>query len=161
MSDAPTPLGVERITVEESRVDIVVGVDAGFEIRTSAYPEAVASILELLPGLSRHRCECGSAHGIERELADTELPHLLEHVVLELMVLAGSPRTLAGCTTWDFKRDGKGVFHVRIEYDDDLVALGAVREGIEFVNTAVEGEDLPDISSVLEELKRFRGVPTD
>ena len=109
MSDPETPLSVERVTVGEKSVEIVVRASSERGFRTRAYPQAVEIVLSTLPGLARHRCECGSAHGIEAELRDTELPHLLEHVILELMVLSGSPRTLAGRTTWDFGRDGRGV----------------------------------------------------
>ena len=54
-------------------------------LRTSALSRVLPdAALERWPELVRHRCECGSAHGIAAELADTELPHLLEHVALEL-----------------------------------------------------------------------------
>jgi hypothetical protein len=130
-------------------------------MRTSGHPEVVADITRALPGLRRHRCECGSNHGFERELEDTELPHMLEHVALELMVLAGSPRTLEGRTTWDFQRDGAGVFDVAIEYDDDLVALAAVREGTLLVNAALGGDELPDVGAIAKELCALREVPAD
>jgi hypothetical protein len=161
VSDPETPLSVERVTVGEKSVEIVVRASSERGFRTRAYPQAVEIVLSTLPGLARHRCECGSAHGIEAELRDTELPHLLEHVILELMVLSGSPRTLAGRTTWDFKRDGRGVFNVSIEYDDDLVALGAVRTGTDVVSAAVAGETLPDMEHVVTQLRGLRSVPAD
>jgi hypothetical protein len=118
-------------------------------------------LLESLPGLRRHRCESGKAHGFERELADTELPHVLEHTALELMVLAGSPRTLSGSTTWDFGRDGRGVFRVEIEYDDDLVALGALRSATDLVNSALGGGSVLDIAAVAANLSSLRATRAD
>jgi len=93
--------------------------------RTSSAPGIAEEIVRTHPGLRRHRCECGSAHGIEAELADTETAHLVEHVALELMALNGAPRTLRGETSWDFKSDGRGVFRVRLGYD---LRAGAPRE---------------------------------
>jgi hypothetical protein len=131
---ASEALTVERIAVGAERITAHVRVAQGCALRTAAFPGIADSILELLPDLVRHRCECGSARGIVAELADTELPHLLEHVALELMARAGSPRSLRGETTWDFATDGRGVFRVSLEYDDDLVALAALREGTGIVN---------------------------
>lgn len=131
-------LSVERVTVGEGRVEALVRVDAGGPLRTSAMPGLSQDVLRLLPGIVRHRCECGSAHGIAAELGDTELAHLLEHVALELMALSGSPRSLRGETVWDFAKDGHGVFRVALEYDDDLVALGALGEAARIVNRLVD-----------------------
>lgn len=84
-------------------------------MRTSSVPALADAILEALPGLVRHPCECGSAHGIAAELGDTEMPHLIEHVALELLAVSGAPRReLYGHTTWNFARDGAGVFHVSL-----------------------------------------------
>jgi cyanophycin synthetase len=99
-------------------------------MRTSVVPDLAEKALALLPGLARHTCENGFAHGIAAELADTETPHLLEHVAFELMALSGSPRSLRGETAWDFSADGRGVFRVRLGYDDDLVVLGALRAAV-------------------------------
>ena len=125
-------------------------------LRTAAVPHLAESLRQLLPGLSRHRCECGSAHGILQELADTETPHLLEHVVLELMALSGSPRELGGETSWDFAADGPGVFRVRLAYDDDLIALGALDIGLALVNELLEGEPPPGVEREVERLQELR-----
>jgi hypothetical protein len=150
------PLVVERAEVGGSHVDARVRVTAPQWMRTSATPGLADAVLALLPGLIRHRCECGSAHGIRQELADTETPHLLEHVALELMVLAGSPRDLGGETTWDFSADGPGVFRVRIGFDDDLVALGALERGAALVNALLAGERPAATEQVASELRELR-----
>lgn len=110
-------------------------------LRTSAFTDVSSRTLARFPDLVRHRCECGSARGIRAELSDTETPHLLEHVALELMVSEGAPRTLSGHTLWDFGRDGRGVFRVVLGYSDtdsgfcapDL-ARRALHAGVTFVN---------------------------
>jgi hypothetical protein len=134
-----------------------VRVDAGFPLRTSSVPRLPQEVLRLLPGILRHRCECGSAHGIASELHDTELAHLLEHVALELMALSGSPRSLRGETVWDFAKDGHGVFRVALEYDDDLVALGALGEAAKIVNRLADDTAAPvDIPSSVARLSAVR-----
>jgi cyanophycin synthetase len=148
---------VQQVTVGAERVSALVRIVEGHPLRSSSVPGLAEDVLLMLPGLVRHRCECGSARGIVAELADTELPHLLEHVALELMALAGSPRSLRGETTWDFTADGHGVFRVALEYDDDLVALGALREAATVVNALVEGDDgAVDVVAAAARLARVR-----
>ena len=139
-----TPLVIERVEVADTTVDALVRVTDPHWMRTSVVDGLATTVLCLLPGLRRHRCDCGSAHGIRQELTDTETPHLLEHVALELMALSGSSRDLRGETVWDFAADGRGVFRVRIGYDDDRVAVGALERGLDFVNALLVGEDAPD-----------------
>lgn len=152
----------ESVEVGPQVVDATVRVADPAFARTSAVPTLSPRALELLPGLRRHTCENGSAHGIAAELADTETPHLLEHVAFELMAMAGSPRTLRGETVWDFERDGAGVYHVRLAYDDDLVALGALKSATSVVewlmDTVAEPDGLtrPDLDAITRGLRVVR-----
>lgn len=150
-------LAIESVHVGPTRVEAVVRVPDGAPTRTSEASGLAERALELLPGLAKHTCENGSHHGIAAELADTETPHLLEHVAFELMALTGSPRTLHGETAWDFSADGRGVYRVRLDYDDDLVALGALREGTGIVEwlLAPSGEG-PDVDDVVLRLSGLR-----
>jgi hypothetical protein len=147
---------IERVEVGASRIEAVVCVPDPAHLRTTAYPGLASRAIALLPGLVRHRCECGSAHGIEAELADTEMAHLLEHVALELAALAGSPRDLRGDTSWDFARDGRGVFHVSLEFDDDLVVLGALTAAAGMVDGLLGRAELPDVATLVEGLRAQR-----
>lgn len=158
-------LRLERIDVGPLRVEAVVRVAEQKFARTAAIPQLADRVLELLPGLSRHSCENGSAHGIAAELADTETPHLLEHIAFELMALSGSPRTLKGETAWDFSADGAGVYRVRLAYDNDLVALGALKAGAGIVEwlfagatpeTGVGSTKAPDVDALVQTLRRLR-----
>ena len=155
-------LRFENVEVGPEVVDATVRVANPAFARTTAVPSLAPRALELLPGLRRHSCENGSAHGIAAELADTETPHLLEHVAFELMALAGSPRSLRGETAWDFSADGAGVYHVRLAYDDDLVALGALKAATGVVEwlmgTAMQsdGSTRPDVDSIVRDLRALR-----
>lgn len=83
--------------------------------QTKGYPEIAGYLLEKLPGLNSHNCESGKPRSMATELKDTELAHLIEHVTLEYIVLAGAPRLLCcGETGWNHAVDGSGVYRVRI-----------------------------------------------
>ena len=142
-------------------VDATVRVADPAYARTSSTPDLAVRVLELMPGLRRHTCENGSAHGVAAELADTETPHLLEHIAVELMAMAGSPRSLRAETTWDFSADGAGVYHVRLAYDDDLVALGALKSAAGIVEWLMAtGESpapaRPAVGGIVESLRARR-----
>lgn len=150
---------VGRIEVGDERLEALVTVTDPILMRTSSVPNVASRILGLLPGLARHSCQNDSDLSFSREFRDTETPHLLEHVTIELMALSGSPRSLRGRTTWDFALDGHGVFRVSIEYDDDIVALGALKESIGIVDWVMTDSDArPDVASSVERLRRLRGT---
>lgn len=137
-----TLLVIDRIDVSERALEALVRVDPE-RIRTSDVPQLPERILSALPGLARHRCENDTGARFVDEARDTELAHLLEHVTFELMAQSGSPRTLKGETVWDFPRDGRGVFRVKLEFDCDLVALAALKEAKSLLELA-SAEDVAD-----------------
>ena len=64
-----------------------------------------------------------------------------------------------GETTWDFRRDGRGVFRVSLEYDDDLVCLGAVKSADRLMGYMLDGGERPDIGVETARIAALRGVP--
>lgn len=150
-------LTIDRVDVGPGSIEALVHVPAQAPLRTCAAPGLAERAVRILPGLRRHRCENGSAHGILGELADTETPHLLEHVAFELMALSGSPRCLRGETTWDFAEDGPGIFRVRLSYDDDFAALAALREAAAVVEWLMdESAEEPDVERIVGKLREVR-----
>lgn len=154
-------LAIERIEVAERHLEALVRVGDPQFMRTSAIPGLAQRALALLPGLARHTCENDDGRNALREFGDTETPHLLEHLACELMASSGSPRSLRGETAWDFGRDGRGVFRVRLDFDDDLVAVGALREAAVIVDwlfgeSGESGLAQPDITAAVERLRALR-----
>lgn len=151
-------LRVERIEVRKRRIEALVRVRDPARLRTSCTPGLAEQALALLPGLRRHSCDNDKGHDALREFADTETPHLLEHVAAELMALAGSSRSLRGETLWDFRRDGEGVFRVRLRFDDDLVAVGALKEAQGIVEWLLDPEanPAPDVEAAVARLIAVR-----
>jgi hypothetical protein len=149
-------VSIESVTVGESAVEALVRVDPRFT-RTSVSPLVEAALVDLLPGICRHSCENDSASSAVEELADTESAHLCEHIALELMAMAGSPRTLKGRTEWDFSTLGPGVFKVSIEYDHDLVAIAALDEASTLAAWLLtRSGPHPDVSQAVARLRELR-----
>ncbi|HEX9093947.1 MAG TPA: hypothetical protein VF902_08185 [Coriobacteriia bacterium] len=147
---------IRSVTVGPETVEAVVAFADGEPLRTSEVPDAAARALRALPGLRGHRCDNADGRSFADELSDTELAHLLEHATLEIMAMAGSPDTLRGETSWDFRADGRGVFRVRVGYDDDLVCLGALKTAAALVNALADGAPSADVDAEAAKLRRLR-----
>jgi len=130
----------------------------GEPLRTSEIPGLAAAAIGALPGLRGHRCDNGSGLTFADELADTEIAHLVEHTTLELMAMAGCPTSLRGETSWDFATDGRGVFRVRIEFEDEAVAREAVGEALAIVGALTQAEAAPDAEAVARRLRTLRAT---
>jgi len=141
------PLQLLEIEAFDDGLAAVVFVSTPAHLRTSAVPGLSDAALSALPGLERHPCSSGHKRGIVSELADTETPHLAEHVALELLALAGVSRgELRGRTTWDFARDGAGMFRVELYGASARACERALREAVGVVGSFLTGEpvDVPE-----------------
>jgi cyanophycin synthetase len=131
-------------------------------------------LLSALPSLANHPCSIGTPGGfIERLEAGTHIPHILEHVALELQNLAGSDvgfgRVVAS--------GDAGVWWVIVAYDEEDVGLQSMRDAVSLVRASLGGvpfdiaakvgelQDLyqrvrlgPSTWSIVEEARR-RGIP--
>ena len=131
-------------------------------------------ILAALPTLYNHPCSLGAPGGfVERLQSGTHIPHILEHVALELQNLAGSDvgfgRVVAS--------GDAGVWWVIVAYDEEDVGLQSMREAVSLVraslggttfnaeSTIIELQDLyehvrlgPSTWAIVEEARR-RGIP--
>ena len=149
---------IERVTVEDGCVCVRIRMAEGEPLRTTGAPEVAERLAAALAGLWRHGCGNTAGRPFIAEALDTEVPHLFEHVVLEVMALAGAPRTLRGSTSWDFSRDGQGVFEVTIEHDDDVTCLGAVRLAEQVITYVVSGGARPPIGREIQRLAALRSA---
>lgn len=152
---------IRRIEVADRSLEATVSISEPAPLRTAEVAGVADRLLLMLPGLRRHSCENDDGRDFVSEIVDTETAHLVEHVACELMALSGSPRTLKGRTSWDFARDGRGVFRITLEFDDDLVALAALDGAVEVVRWAVTGEGegyRPDADALVARLRAVRTV---
>jgi cyanophycin synthetase len=131
-------------------------------------------LLDALPTLASHPCSIGAPGGfVERLQSGTHIPHILEHVSLELQNLAGSDvgfgRVVAS--------GDAGVWWVIVAYDEEDVGLQSMRDAVSLVRAALGGpafdaeasvrelQDLyervrlgPSTWAIVEEARR-RGIP--
>src|SRR4051812_28108723 len=108
-------------------------------------------LVEALPTLHEHPCSRARPGGfVERLREGTSLPHVLEHVALEL-------QTLAGCNV-SFGRvvpsGDEGVWWVIVEYEEEDVGVESVREGARITRACIRGER-PDGQQIITTFQRL------
>src|SRR4051812_1507361 len=109
---------------------------------TNLIPGFADALLDLLPGVGRHRCSLRVRGGFERRLREgTWLGHVVEHVALELQTLAGS-RAVRGKTR--SAKNRRGVYNVMVAHKEEKVGLVARRPASALVTARLP----PDLEGV-------------
>jgi cyanophycin synthetase len=143
-------------------------------LRTSDIPDFSSRLLALLPGLAAHRCSEAGAPTFGANLAHgTRLPHVLQHVALELQTLSGSDVGFGRAVP----SGDEGVWWVLVAYEEEEVGLQSVRDALAIVQACLAGTPVdvepmvtslrelyqdvrlgPSTTAVVEEARR-RGIP--
>ena len=103
-------------------------------------PVLAARVCASFPTLPRHACVNGAGDTFGAVMEATSLPHLLEHLVIDLQTQAAPPdaspdTAYVGITRWTDENAGRA--HIEVSFTDDLVALRAFRDATRFLNEAV------------------------
>jgi hypothetical protein len=129
------PLHVEKIIVQRDRVFCFVCIPDPQRRMTDA--NIAQKVRAWRPHIDDHACvnPCGSSFGAVIE--KTSIPHLLEHMVIDLMIERSSdPNALfTGVTTWA-DRD-RGIARIEVSFTDDLDVLRAFCDATSFLNVAM------------------------
>jgi cyanophycin synthetase len=141
---------------------------------TAELPGFAEALLAAMPTLREHPCSRGAPGGfVERLQEGTRIPHVLEHVSLEL-------QTLAGCDV-SFGRvvasGDEGVWWVIVAYEEEAVGVESMHEAARILRSCLRGEPVaadeivydlqrlyenvrlgPSTGAIVEEARR-RGIP--
>ena len=103
-------------------------------------PVLAARVCASFPNLPRHACVNGAGDTFGAVMEATSLPHLLEHLVIDLQTQAAPPdaspdTAYVGITRWTDENAGRA--HIEVSFTDDLVALRAFRDAARFLTEAV------------------------
>src|SRR3954469_10212949 len=118
---------------------------------TAELPGFTDRLLAALPTLREHPCSRGTEGGfVERLREGTRLPHVLEHVALELQTLAGSDVSFGRVVA----SGDEGVWWVIVEYEEEEVGVESVREGARILRDCIRG-DAVDGQRIAAEFQRL------
>ena len=121
------------------------------DVSSADLPGFTERLTSLLPTLHEHECTRGAPGGfVERLREGTLLPHILEHVALELQARAGTNVTFGRVVA----SGDPGVWWVIVAYEEEEVGLRAVREAVRIIKACIAGQDV-DIDALIGALQRL------
>lgn len=123
---------VEHIRVEGDRIVFNVRVTKPAWHRTT--PNLAARVLELHPSLMHHACVNANGATFDTVMADTPLPHLLEHLAIDILAKASSDPRITHVGTSSWIDEPRGTARVQISMQDDLEVLSAFNQAADILN---------------------------
>ncbi len=135
MSQGQPPLTVQSLRVRPGRIEFSVRVANQRYACTT--PQLIERCLQHAPTLAMHACRNGVAPTFGAVMEGTSVPHLLEHLVVDAQTRAAQSlqRVFTGTTQWS--AEDPLVANIAVSYEDDLVALRALKESVAFLNDAL------------------------
>jgi cyanophycin synthetase len=144
------------------------------QVSSADIPGFYERLTEAIPTLAEHQCTRQEPGGfLERLREGTHLPHILEHVALELQSLAGSDVSFGRVVP----SGDSDTWWVIVAYEEEEVGLQSMRDAVKIVRAciadrAIAVDDIveqllalyeavrlgPSTAAVVEEAKR-RGIP--
>jgi hypothetical protein len=140
---------------DKRRIKLTVEMPDPDRFLTSQVPHVPRGLFRMLPRLGKHTCHNDRGVSFKQECRQTEIPHLFEHLIIELQLQAQQQETdyLTGETEWDWQVDPRGYYHVYVDYDNELLAVGAIR----LAERVLRSLDHKDVSvNIDEEMGRLR-----
>ncbi len=134
--------------------------------------EFIDGLVEAIPGLGDHGCSYQEPGGFLRRMREDEgtwLGHVLEHVVLELQIMAGADVSFGKTRS----TDTPGVYDMVYEYESEFAGIQAGKLGLDLMHSLLpadlQPEETPrdfDFASELEDFiracqRRALGPSTD
>lgn len=150
---------VEILFYDKHRVKLVVEMSDPNRYSTEHAPHIPRLLFKLFPHLAKHRCDNDNGFTFKKECRATEIPHLFEHLIIELQGQIQRSRILKGETQWNWRIDPRGRFHVYVDYENELLVLGAIRLAERIINSLderdIDGIDIESEVKRLDQLARL------
>jgi hypothetical protein len=147
---------IEVLFLEERIVKLTVEMPDLNRYTTDKVPHLPRTLFNLFPHLERHRCDNGRGYTFRKEAEATEIPHLLEHLIIELQGQAFHHDVLKGETQWNWQVDPRGRFHVYVQYENELLVLAAIRIAEKIIN-ALDNRELT-LLNLADEMDRLKQI---
>ncbi|GAB6138973.1 cyanophycin synthetase [Halanaerobaculum tunisiense] len=120
-------------------VKLVVDLEDYNGRESKEFTEFNQQLLTVLPGLEEHHCSLERPGGFVTRLQEgTYLGHVIEHVALELLVVAGQ-EVYYGQTV---SKEQEGVYEIIFEYETKATALWVARQAVELVDKLATGSTI-------------------
>ena len=140
------------------RATLIVEMPETAPFTTEGRPHIPRILFKMLPQMAAQHCFNDDGVSFSREAQATEIPHLFEHLIIEIQnqVRRGVGDPFSGETRWNWTVDPRGRFYVTVDYDNEMVALGAIRLAESMIN-ALDRRDIAHID-MAREVTRLREI---
>jgi cyanophycin synthetase len=109
-------------------------------------------IQALFPGMHEHRCSIGAPGGFfQRIERGTWMGHIIEHIALEIQILAGMKVGFGRTRGYG----EKGVYNVVFDYEEEAVGRFAAKAAFDICNALIEGNSY-DLASDIQRMREIR-----
>jgi len=107
-------------------------------------------LVKALPGFRHHKCALGYEGGfLERLREGTYLPHVFEHMVIEMQNLLGFMNVKYGKARYI----DKSIYYVVFQYELEEAAIQCAYSALDCVNSFIKGEDY-DMAGALYDIEK-------
>lgn len=109
-------------------------------------------IQTLFPGMHEHRCSIGAPGGFfQRIERGTWMGHIIEHIALEIQLLAGMKVGFGRTRGYG----EKGVYNVVFDYEEEAVGRFAAKAAFDICNALIEGTSY-DLAADIQRMREIR-----
>ena len=117
-------------------------------VSSSEIPGLIDKLVEAMPSLHTHKCTRDKPGGfVERMREGTHIPHMLEHLALELQSLIGNEVSFGRVVP----SGDEGVWWLIVEYQEEQVGLRAMKDAVSIMRACIAGEEF-DIDPIIDDL---------
>ncbi len=128
------PLHIASVRVRADRIELLVR--AAHQRYCFSDGALIEQCLVRYPLLGEHTCRNQVGSTFSAVMRSTSTPHVLEHLIIDEQTRAAcqSERIFTGSTQWDAQAETNLQALVAVSYEDDVVALGAIKQATDFLN---------------------------
>ncbi|MEY4141151.1 MAG: hypothetical protein RL110_522 [Bacteroidota bacterium] len=109
-------------------------------------------IQALFPGMHEHRCSIGAPGGFFQRIdRGTWMGHIIEHIALEIQILAGMKVGFGRTRGYG----EKGVYNVVFDYEEEAVGRFAAKAAFDICNALIDGTSY-DLAADIQRMREIR-----
>ena len=113
-------------------------------ISTKRFPRTKKILEQDLPEVLCTECFNDKRLPFDKEVEDTEIAHLLEHILLQLLYsektkLIKAKTEYNGNTKWNWKKETFGTFHIEVDsgYSDGNLLKNSIKQAVELTEKII------------------------
>lgn len=133
---------IRKVVVGPEKLTATIAVSADAPLMTYENLESTSLVYYLAPGIVDQKCLGDAGETFKDCMGATELPHLLEHLTIEIMNESGLAGRIVSGRTRCVNEDER-LFEVELSCPDDVLTVGALSSAVFMMEWAYLRRDQP------------------